>query len=67
MDSITQTNEVKMKVGDLIRPKNEGYFKSMGHAIITSHDGGNVSFVWIKDEREYNMRWYELEEWMVLA
>ena len=56
-----------MKVGDLIRPKNEGYFKSMGHAIITSHDGGNVSFVWIKDEREYNMRWYELEEWMVLA
>ena len=56
-----------MKVGDLIRPKKEGYFEEMGHAIITYHDGGNVSFVWLNDEWEETMRWFELEEWMVLA
>ena len=56
-----------MQVGDLIRPKKEGYFKSMGHAIITYHDGGNVVFVWIRDKSEHRMRWFELEGWMVLA
>ena len=57
-----------MKVGDLIRPKRDGYFNSMGHAIITHHDGGNVTFVWAKDSKiEFKLRWWELEEWMVLA
>ena len=56
-----------MKVGDLIKPKNEGYFDSMGLAIITYHDGGNVAFVWINNEKQVTMRWWQLEEWMVLA
>ena len=56
-----------MKVGDLIRPKDDGYFKEMGHAIVTKHDGGDVIFVWINDETDVYMRWFELEEWMVLA
>ena len=53
-----------MKVGDLIKPKNEGYFKSMGHAVITKHNGGDAVFVWINDDTEVYLRWWELEEWM---
>jgi|TARA_E500000305_G_scaffold89789_1_gene76915 hypothetical protein len=56
-----------MKVGDLIRSKNDLHFKEMGYAIITYHDGGNVAFVWIRDKSEHRMRWFELEGWMVLA
>jgi len=56
-----------MKVGDLIRPKKQGYFEEMGHAIITYHDGGDVVFVWLSDKTDVHVRWFELEEWMVLA
>ena len=56
-----------MKVGDLIRPKDDSYFKEMGHAIITKHDGGDVIFVWLSDKADVYMRWFELEEWMIPA
>ena len=56
-----------MQVGDLIKPKSEGFFKRMGHAIITYHDGGNVTFTWINNKKKVSMRWWQLEEWMVLA
>jgi hypothetical protein len=59
--------EEKMKVGDLIRSKNDDYFEEMGYAVITKHNGGDVVFVWLSDETDVYMRWWELERWMVLA
>ena len=56
-----------MKVGDLIRSKCDAYFKEMGYAIITKHNDGDVVFVWLNDDADVYMRWWELDEWMVLA
>ena len=56
-----------MKVGDLIRSKNDLHFKEMGYAVITKHNGGDVVFVWINDETDVHVRWWQLEEWMEAA
>jgi hypothetical protein len=67
VDSITSNLGGKMKVGDLVRPKREGYFKEMGYAIITKYDSGDVVFVWLYDHTDVFMKWWEFEEWMEAA
>ena len=51
-----------MQVGDLIKPKCEYNFASSGYAIITSHNGGDVVIVWLDDQLDNYMRWWQLEE-----
>ena len=52
-----------MKVGDLIRPKDEKAFTALGYAIITKHDGGNVVITWLSDDTHQNhMKLWLIEE-----
>ena len=52
-----------MQVGDLIKPKCEHNFASSGYAIITRmNDLGDVVIVWLDDQLDNYMRWWQLEE-----
>lgn len=55
-----------MKVGDLIRPKCEYNFQSSGYAIIAEicERQGRAIIVWVDDQTDHYMRWWELEEQM---
>jgi hypothetical protein len=58
--------EAKMKVGDLIRPRCEYNFQSSGYAIIAEicERQGRAIIVWVDDQTDHYMRWWELEEQM---
>ena len=43
-----------MKVGDLVRPKDEKTFATLWYAIITKHDGYDVTIAWLSDDTHQN-------------
>jgi len=54
-----------MKVGDLVRPKCQNYFKDMGYAIIIAYEKrGDVRLHWVISNVDVHFRWYEFDEWM---
>ena len=56
-----------MQVGDLIRPKDEKTFATLGYAIITKYDSGDVVFVWLYDHTDVFTDPRSFEEWMEAA
>tara|TARA_R100000149_G_C5760028_1_gene65348 strand:+ start:362 stop:544 length:183 start_codon:yes stop_codon:yes gene_type:complete len=55
-----------MKVGDLVRPKCKYNFESLGYAIISEicERQGRAIIIWVDDQTDHYMRWWELEEHM---
>ena len=57
-----------MKVGDLIRPKCKYNFQSSGYAVIKEMNvRGDVVIVWVDDQCDHYMRWWQLDEQMEIA
>ena len=58
--------EDKMKVGDLVRSKCEHDFKRLGFAIVAElcEAQGRAIIIWVDDQTDHYMRWWELEETM---
>mgnify|MGYP003138817375 CR=1 FL=1 len=58
-----------VQVGDLIRPKCKYNFQSSGYAVIKEMNvrDGNVVIVWVNDQCDHYMRWWQLDEQMEIA
>jgi len=56
-----------MEVGDLVKPRHELTFGAFGYAVITELNEGNVVIVWLEDQTDHYMRWWELEEQMEIV
>ncbi len=55
-----------MQVGDLVRPKCQYNFESLGYAIIVElcERLGRAIIIWVDDQTDHYMRRWELEEHM---